>query len=117
MRLFCTAAVLSAAATVSFAAGLPARGVSGNYMEARTADVYTGPCFANGEVEINGKEAVFGWKINKGSWKGVDFDTQTFTASPSRVQTSAKSQITASWSPAFLKSRVLRPYRPQKERR
>jgi len=56
--------VLSAAATVSFAAGLPARGLSGNYMEARTADVYTGPCFANGEVEINGKEAVFGWKID-----------------------------------------------------
>ena len=37
----------------------------------------------------------------------MDFDTQTFTGSPSRVQTSAKSQITASWSPAFLKSLVL----------
>lgn len=71
MKLFCTATVLCAAATVSLAATLPARGISGNYMEARTADVYTGPCFANGEVEINGKEAVFGWKINNGSWKGV----------------------------------------------
>src|SRR5260370_8879750 len=71
MKLLCTAAVLCTAATVSFAAGLPARGLSGNYMEARTADVYTGPCFANGEVEINGKEAVFGWKINNGAWKGV----------------------------------------------
>ena len=50
----------------------PSRSLSGNYMEARTADVYTGPCFANGEVEINGKEAVFGWKINNGSWKGVN---------------------------------------------
>ena len=72
MKLLCTAAVLCAAATVSFAAGLPARSISGNYMEARTADIYTGPCFANGEVEINGKEAVFGWKINNGSWKGVN---------------------------------------------
>src|SRR5664279_2759434 len=72
MKLFCTAAALCAAATVSFAAGVPARGLSGNYMEARTADVYTGPCFANGEVEINGKEAVFGWKINNGAWKGVN---------------------------------------------
>ena len=71
MKLLCTAAVLCTAASVSFAAGLPARGLSGNYMEARTADVYTGPCFANGEVEINGKEAVFGWKINNGAWKGV----------------------------------------------
>jgi hypothetical protein len=72
MKLIVTAAVLSASAVVSFAAGLPARGMSGNYMEARTADVYTGPCFANGEVEINGKEAVFGWKINNGAWKGVN---------------------------------------------
>jgi hypothetical protein len=72
MKLICTAAVLCAAATASFAAGLPARGLSGNYMEARTADVFTGPCFANGEVEINGKEAVFGWKIAKGAWKGVN---------------------------------------------
>jgi hypothetical protein len=72
MKLLCTAAALCAAASVSSAAGLPARGLSGNYMEARTADVYTGPCFANGEVEINGKEAVFGWKINNGAWKGVN---------------------------------------------
>jgi hypothetical protein len=72
MKLLCTAAVLCAATTISFAASLPASGVSGNYMEARTADVYTGPCFANGEVEINGKEAVFGWKIDKGAWNGVD---------------------------------------------
>jgi hypothetical protein len=74
MKLLCTATVaaLSAVTSLSFAAGLPARGLSGNYMEARTADVYTGPCFANGEVEINGKEAVFGWKINNGAWKGVN---------------------------------------------
>src|SRR5437764_10918338 len=60
------------AASISFAAGLPARSVSGNYIEARTADVFTGPCFANGEAEINGKEAVLGWKINNGAWKGVN---------------------------------------------
>src|SRR4051794_1324541 len=72
MKLFCTATVLCAAATVSFAAGLPGRNISGNYMEARTADVFTGPCFANGEAEMNGREAVLGWKINNGSWHGVN---------------------------------------------
>jgi hypothetical protein len=73
MKTLCTAAAATlAAAAFSFAAGLPASNVSGNYMEARTADVYTGPCFANGEAEINGKEAVLGWKINNGSWKGVN---------------------------------------------
>src|SRR5436305_15315540 len=71
MKLVCIAAI-ALSATVSFAAGLPGRSITGNYMEARTADTFTGPCFANGEVEMNGKEAVFGWKINNGSWKGVD---------------------------------------------
>jgi len=56
-------------ASISWAAG-----VSGNYIEARTADVFTGPCFANGEVEINGKEAVFGWKIGTGAWQGVNLE-------------------------------------------
>jgi hypothetical protein len=61
-----------AAATLSYAAGNPVPSVNGNYIEARTADTFTGPCFANGEAEINGKEAVFGWKINNGKWQGVD---------------------------------------------
>jgi len=52
LKLMRMAAVVSAAASISLAAG-----VSGNYIEARTADVFTGPCFANGEVEMNGKEA------------------------------------------------------------
>ena len=54
LRLLGMAVAVSAAASISLAAGLPARGVSGNYIEARTADVFTGPCFANGEVEMNG---------------------------------------------------------------
>jgi hypothetical protein len=70
--LYAAGALLLVAAALSFAAGLPAGNVSGQYMEARTADVYTGPCFANGEADINGKEAVLGWKINNGSWNGVN---------------------------------------------
>jgi hypothetical protein len=74
LKLLGTTGVVLAAASVALAAGLPARGVYGNYIEARTADVYTGPCFANGEVEMNGKEAVFGWKINSGTWHGVSLE-------------------------------------------
>src|ERR1043166_70284 len=74
MKTLCTVAAFFLVATaLTFAAGLPTGNVSGTYMEARTADVYTGPCFANGEVEINGKEAGLGWKINSGSWKCVSF--------------------------------------------
>jgi len=66
-----TAVVVLAAASICFADGIPGRGITGNYIEARTADVYTGPCFANGEAEQVGREAVFGWRINDGQWQGV----------------------------------------------
>ena len=70
--------LLSSALFVSasvYAAGFPVTSsVHGNYVEARTADVYTGPCFANSEVGLTGELAVFGWKISNGSWSGVKLD-------------------------------------------
>jgi len=48
--------------------------IHGQYVEARTADIYTGPCFANSEVELTGNLAVLGWKIEKGTWQGVSLD-------------------------------------------
>jgi len=46
--------------------------VQGDYIEARNADVFTGPCFSNAEVFIYGKQAVMAWKVNRGTWNGVD---------------------------------------------
>lgn len=51
--------------------GSPIAAISGDYLEARTSDVYTGPCFANGEVNLAGREAVVAWRVEEGSWKGV----------------------------------------------
>lgn len=65
------AAALCAAANLAFAAAIPQK-IQGHYVEARTADVYTGACFANAEVGLVGKHAVFGWNITSGSWQGVD---------------------------------------------
>ena len=48
--------------------------VAGDYVEARTADVYTGPCFSNAEVFITGHQAVMAWKVTEGSWGGVKLD-------------------------------------------
>lgn len=48
--------------------------VYGDYIEARTADVYTGPCFANGEVGQTGDVAILGWNITKGNWEGTNLD-------------------------------------------
>lgn len=45
--------------------------ISGDYVEARTSDVYTGPCFANGEVNLAGREAVLAWTVRQGAWQGV----------------------------------------------
>jgi len=45
--------------------------ISGDYLEARTSDIYTGPCFANSEVNLAGKEAVVAWRVQKGAWRGV----------------------------------------------
>ena len=46
--------------------------IRGDYVEARNADVFTGPCFSNAEVFIYGKQAVMAWKVNEGRWNGVD---------------------------------------------
>jgi hypothetical protein len=57
------------------ALGLPAAAqIRGDYMEARTADVYTGPCFANGEVGLTGHEAVLAWRIESGTWGNMKLD-------------------------------------------
>jgi len=45
--------------------------LKGDYLEARTEDVYTGPCFAMSEVGLTGQEAILAWKVNEGDWQGV----------------------------------------------
>ena len=72
LKAVLTAAACLAAASVSFAAGTTGKSIHGNYIEARTADVFTGACFANGEAEQVGREAVFGWQIAQGEWRGVN---------------------------------------------
>jgi hypothetical protein len=61
-------------ASIGFAAGITPHGIHGNYIEARTADVYTGPCFANSEVGLVGQLAIFGWQVTQGAWDGVNLD-------------------------------------------
>jgi hypothetical protein len=45
--------------------------VRGTYVESRTADVYTGPCFANSEMGLRGKEGIMAWRVDHGEWDGV----------------------------------------------
>jgi hypothetical protein len=48
--------------------------ITGDYIETRSADVYTGQCFANGEVGLSGDEAILAWHIRSGTWNGVKLD-------------------------------------------
>lgn len=59
------------AASLLTAFGAQAATIRGDYLEARTADVWTGPCFANGEVNLTGQEAILAWTVRDGSWEGV----------------------------------------------
>ncbi len=52
----------------------PASGVRGLYVEARNCDVWTGPCFANADFNLTGKNAVLVWRIDTGSFDGVRLD-------------------------------------------
>ena len=49
-----------------------AKEITGSYLEVRSCDVYTGPCFSNAEVGLEGREAMLVWTIAEGSWKATD---------------------------------------------
>jgi len=51
-----------------------AQSISGDYIETRSADVWTGPCVANGEMNLAGDQAILAWRVTKGEWKGVSLD-------------------------------------------
>jgi len=48
--------------------------VTGEYVEARTAEVFTGGCIMNSEAETMGKQAVLAWKVDRGSFNGIAID-------------------------------------------
>jgi hypothetical protein len=72
-------AFLTAAAILLSTTGLradtPAKiQAQGAYLEARTCDVWTGPCFANADFNLSGKNGVMAWKIDKGQAQEVSLD-------------------------------------------
>lgn len=70
----------TAIAVLAFSVPFFAQQISGDYVETRSADVYTGQCFANGEVNLVGNEAILAWRIQDGSWNGVDLKGFTVAA-------------------------------------
>jgi hypothetical protein len=66
--------LLALAGMFLFSVSLVAQQIQGEYMETRSADVYTGQCFANGQVNLEGREAIMAWRVDRGSWDGVKLD-------------------------------------------
>lgn len=65
-----------AAAVLAFAPAVATADtrVSGDYVEARTAEVFTGGCIMSSEAETIGRQAVLAWRITEGSRDGVALD-------------------------------------------
>src|SRR5438477_3631188 len=73
MKIRALISILALAATASFA-GNQTPAISGDYLEVRSCDVYTGPCFANAEMNLTGKEGMLLWSVREGTWKGTKVD-------------------------------------------
>jgi hypothetical protein len=72
--------VLTGIVVLTLSASVFAQQIRGDYIETRSADVYTGQCFANGEVNLVGNEAILAWHVQSGSWDGVPLDGLTVAA-------------------------------------
>ena len=76
-------ALLAVAALVVSAASLSAEDkgrITGEYVEARTAEVFAGGCIMNSEAETLGRQAVMAWRITSGAFEGVALDGLTVAA-------------------------------------
>ena len=71
------AAVMVSAAALS--ADDKAR-ITGEYVEARTAEVFAGGCIMNSEAETMGRQALMAWRITSGMFDGVRLDGLTVAA-------------------------------------
>jgi hypothetical protein len=65
-----SAALVVGAAT----GGVAAPSVTGNYIEARSCNVYAGPCHYGSEFTTAGREAVMAWQVREGVFEGQKLD-------------------------------------------
>jgi hypothetical protein len=80
-RAFLSALLLGLAISPLMAGGKGT--VTGEYVEARTAEVFTGGCIMNSEAETVGRQAVLAWKVDRGSFNGIAIDGLSVVAAVS----------------------------------
>ena len=66
------AVLITCAAAAAFTSRAENTAIKGDYVEVRTASVFTGACHFNGEVVTTGREAIMAWNFTSGRWHGND---------------------------------------------
>jgi len=66
------AVLITCAAALAFTSRAASTSIKGDYVEVRTASVFTGACHFNGEVVTTGREAIMAWNFASGQWHGTD---------------------------------------------
>jgi len=97
---------LATLALIALAVPANADGLTGQYVESRTCDIWTGPCFANAEMNLTGKNALMGWKIDKGQFDGVKLDGLGVVAVVAASDTLGLAQTGASKAVLIVDSRA-----------
>jgi len=80
-RFLSSFAVLALAAAPAVAG--PAGSIVGDYVEARTAEVFVGGCQLGNEGEAAGRQAVMAWRVARGAYDGVALDGLSVVAAVS----------------------------------
>ena len=75
-----------AASLVLLAAPAFAGSVRGEYVEARTAEVFAGGCVMSSQAETMGKTAVLAWHVTRGVYDGQTLERKASLLLPSRVR-------------------------------
>jgi hypothetical protein len=80
--------------------------VKGQYLEARTCDIYTGACFANADTNLIGRNGVMAWRIDRGSFDQVKLDGLTIVAVVASKETLGLKQNQTPKSVIFVDSKA-----------
>ena len=79
MKLVLAVTAALAVSAITLSADDKAR-ITGEYVEARTAEVFAGGCIMNSEAETMGRQALMAWRITSGVFDGVTLDGLTVAA-------------------------------------
>ena len=102
LRLF-TAAALAVALTATSARAVE---ITGHYVEVRNCDVWTGPCFAQAEGNLTGKNGVMVWNVTAGKMDDVNLEGLSVIAVVQASDTLGTQQTGASRAIVIVDSRA-----------